>query len=195
MLSQSNITPLTPYILRFYAKCFVFPYDEMIYELQYMFRQIERSVIDEEEIQYVEQILNIINQLQGEDFKDVREDFALIFSNTGQPEALCPMYAEEFLQRFARHYDSELLSDLIEDYGLPVNPDEPVDSVVNILEIMSLLVEDRADSGNDLAELFFDNHLFNWLPDFCHTLFRAGNISFYRELAGGLREYLMWLAD
>ena len=77
-MEQSQITPQTPLFLRFYARCFFYPYEEMGYELQHHFRQIEKGAINEEEVSHLEQILNIVNQYQGEDIKFLRENYGLL---------------------------------------------------------------------------------------------------------------------
>ena len=44
----------------------------MGYELQHLFREIERGEINADEYPHLEQVLNVINHYQGEDIKELR---------------------------------------------------------------------------------------------------------------------------
>jgi len=190
---QDKISPTSQNILRFYAKCFVYPYEEMQYELQHLFRIIERNSENPEELIYIEQILNIVNMYQGMELREMREEYVSLFSGNAQ----CPLLAHDFSSKFSISYDSDLFIDLIIDSDIPVNPDEPTDSISNYLEYLSLLFEDFLDSEGDgsILSRFMRKHIIPWLFPFCEVLFRTSNISFYREAAVGLNDYLSWLID
>ncbi len=193
MLFHENITPLTPLILRFYARCLVFPYDEMNYELQYMFRMAERSEIDSEEAVHVEQMLNVVNQLQGEETKELRDDFVFMFTDTSSGRVLCPIYAGDFLAQFARRYDFSGLEDICYEHGFLSDSDEPMDNIVNLLDVFAFLCEQQVDE--ELLDSVFEEHIQSWIPTFCDSVYKASNINYYREVASGLREYILWLCS
>lgn len=194
-MNTDHISNLTPLIFRFYTKCFIYPYDEMTYELQYLYRTIERDEILADEIIHVDQILNIINQYQGADLKNLRNDYVILFSSNIDREALCPLLASDFLANYAKHYDPDQLSDLLWESGIPVNLDEPVDSIINLLEYSSLLSEDYLGQNASLSDLngFFKSHILLWIPQFCDVLYNAAQLDFYREVASGLKSYILWL--
>ena len=196
-MDRTKITSISSLLCKFYTRCFSYPYDEMNYELHHIFRLLEQNNISEDDYQQIEQVLSIINQYQGEDIKDIRDDYVLIFTGDENRKPLCPMLASEFLQNFGKHYDMFSFSDFIFDSGIPINPGEDVDSIINFLEYFSILLEQT--SQGDLEESFLkeyiDNHIINWIPYFCDVLYKAASMSFYREIAIGLKGFLLWLSE
>jgi len=191
----NQITPLASLILRFYAKCFTFPYEEMNYELQHQYRVIEREAVTEEETNHVDQILTIINYYQGAEIKDLRDDYVNLFTSNQDVKAPCPMIASEFLSMYASHYDPDKISDSIWESGIPINPDEPIDSILNYLEYLSLLCQEYSESEEKYfnVELFLKEHILIWIPQFCEALYKVAQVEFYREVAAGLKNYLFSL--
>lgn len=184
-MQNSSITQL---FLRFYARCFIYPYEEMGYELQHVFRQMEKADINEDDALHLDQILSIINQYQGEEIKDLRENYVILFGRWEGNTPLCPQLAGDFMQLHGKHYDSMVFEDMLLDSDIPVDPEDPLDSIVNYLEYLSVLYEDFADA--EQISKFLDAHIFAWIPLFCDVLYRASQISFYKELASGLKSYL-----
>jgi TorA maturation chaperone TorD len=185
-------TPQTALFLRFYARCFMYPYEEMGYELQHLFRQLERGGFSEDEYSHLDQILNIINSYQGEEIKTLRENYVMLFSQWEGGKSLCPLIATDFCHRFNINYDSASFVDDLLDSGIPVNPEEPLDSIINYLEHFSLLCDltQTALSSDELV-FYINTHLYSWIPFFCDLLYRAGQISFYKELSLGLKSFLL----
>ena len=181
-----------PLFLRFYARCFLFPYEEMGYELQHLFRQLERQVSDEQEASFLEQILTVINQYQGEDIKNLRENFVLFFGHLEGSQPLCSLLASEFMQLRGKRYTSDGFEDLLLDSDIPVDPEAPLDSIVNYLEYLSVLMEEP-ENKTDLDD-FIKSHIMSWIPLFCDVLYQASPVSFYKEVAVGLRNLLAELA-
>ena len=195
-MKNINITTQTPLFLRFYARCFLYPYEEMGYELQHLFRQMERGVFSEDEYGHLDQVLNIINHYQGEDIKILREDYVILFSHFEGNKPLCPLIAVDFMQSFGRRYDSAPFVDELLDSGIPVNPEEPMDSIVNYLEFFSLLCE-YPDQPVGIMELddLVENHIIAWIPLFTDILYKSSNVAFYKEVATGLKNYLLLLSS
>jgi TorA maturation chaperone TorD len=192
---NSKITNVTPLVANFYARCFSFPYDEMNHELQHLFRMMERNDISAENYEQMDQVLRVVNQYQGEDIKDLRNDYVLLFAGNEDHNPFCPLIATEFLSLYGKHYDPDSFSDLIFDSGIPVNPDEPVETITNYLEYLSLLLENSVQNDSELSLLnnFMDEHILNWMPLFCEVLYKSSNVNFYREVAVGLKDFLLWL--
>ena len=195
-MQQSQVTSQTPLFLRFYARCFLYPYDEMGYELQHLFRQLERGEIIEEEIPHLEQVLNIINSYQGEEIKILRENYVSLFTQWEGHLPDCPLLAGVFMQGFGKSHDSGLFIDDLLDSGIPVNPDEEMDSIINHLEYLSVLCEGDLEPVSTLDFLDFQNkHIYSWIPLFCDVLYQASQISFYKKVATGLKNYLLETSD
>ena len=191
-MQKSQITPQTPLFLRFYARCFLYPYEELGYELQHLFRQLERGEIVEEEIPHLEQVLNIINNYQGEGIKVLRDDFVSLFTRWEGHQPNCPQLASDFMQGFGKSYDSGPFVDDLLDSGIPVNQEEEMDSIVNHLEFLSVLCEGDLElfSTSDFSD-FQTKYIYSWIPLFCDVLYQASQISFYKEVATGLKNYLL----
>lgn len=191
-MANDDIKPALSWLLRFYARCFVYPYDEMTYELQYLFRELEQFSAEEILYEPINQVLNIINSFQGEEQSELRQDYVKLFTASDEERALCPLVAGDFLRQYGKHYEAEDLYDLFFDAGLPFDESGEVDTIINILEYNSLLIESGAVLREDE---FFENHVQNWVPMFCDVLYRASNVNFYKEVAGGLKDLLLILSE
>jgi TorA maturation chaperone TorD len=194
-MDESKITSLTPLFLRFYARCFVYPYAEQQYELQHLFRVMENEPVSDEETEHLETILSIINQYQGQEIKILREDFVATFTNTYSEQNFCSLLAGDFTSRHNIQYDPESLLDLYLENGLTVEADESFDSIINYLEYLSMSYEQFLAGEIDLVNLdeFVSGHILNWIPLFCLQVQQQSNLEFYKEAATGLRFLLLWL--
>ena len=185
-----------PIFLRFFARCFLYPYDELGYELQYMFRQLEREEIAEEDIPHLEQVLNIINHYQGEELKLLRENYVLLFTQWEDQPPQCPLLASAFIKGLGRSYNPDSFTENLLSSGIPVDSEEELDSIINYLEYLSLLYEEDLESlSNDDIKDFQHNHINSWIPYFCDVLYQASQLSFYKEVANGLKSYLLYLNE
>jgi TorA maturation chaperone TorD len=164
----------------------------MGYELQYLFRQIERGEIREEDHPYLEQVLNVINHYQGEELQELRDNFVALFSQWESGQTVCPLLASSFTNNFNIQYNAENFIDLLFDSDIPTDPADSMDSIVYYLEYFSVLCDEYYEgSKDDRVTDFYNHHLIIWIPQFCDLLFRTSNISFYKEIAIGLNEYLL----
>ena len=104
------------------------------------------------------------------------------------------MIASDFCMLASKKYDSFEAEDLIYESTLPINTDDPVDSVVNYLQYLSYACDEylTGDLKPDTLRSFFKNHISYWIPLFCDLLYRSANLSFYKEVAVGLRETLLF---
>ena len=195
-MQQTQITQQTPLFLRFYARSFLYPYEEMGYELQHHFRQLERGEITEEEVPHLEHVLNIINHYQGEEIKILRENYVSLFTRWEGHQPECPLLASDFMEGFGKSYDPGPFIDNLLDSGIPVNPEESMDSIANYLEYLSVLCEGDQESISTLDFSDFQKkHIYSWIPLFCDVLYRASQISFYKEVATGLKNYLLQIEE
>jgi len=190
MIHNRKITPL---LLRFYSRCFLFPYEEMTYELQHIFRQIETFIDDEGDLLIEQEVLAVLNSFQGEDIQNLRSDYVLLFSKSYRSESLCPLFAGEFTSQLGIPYDPDIFVDLLLDSELIPGEEEAMDSIVNYLEYYAFL-HDAAEFESPYqinAELFLEKHLQIWIPQFCDLLYKSANVTFYRELAATLKRYIL----
>ena len=195
-MQKWQYTPQSPIFFRFYARCFLYPYEEMGYELQHLFRELERGAITEEEYPHLEQVLNIINHYQGEEIKLVRENFVSLFTQWEGHQPDCPLLASEFLKGLGKSYNPDPFTEDLLDSGIPVDEGGELDTIVNYLEYLSLLSEgDLVSLSTDNLNEFLNTHFYSWIPIFCEVLYQVSQISFYKELATGLKDYLLDLAD
>jgi TorA maturation chaperone TorD len=58
-----------------------------------------------------------------------------------------------------------------------------------------LLSEDYLGQNAISSDLrgFFKSHILVWIPQFCDVLYTAAQLDFYREVASGLKSYILWL--
>jgi TorA maturation chaperone TorD len=185
------------HIINFYTRCFNFPYEELTYELQHLFRVLESEIEDEEAYLYVEQVLNCVNQYQGEEQQALRDEYNLLFMEIGGQQPLCPIVASTFLARYTRHYDADNFNDLLQESSLFIAWDEMGDTLTNQLEYLSILCDHYRSGEIDYKAFaaFLDEHILIWIPAFCDVLFKAANVTFYREIAEGLKYYIEDLAS
>jgi len=193
-MDMNKKTPFSFNLLLFYAKCFTYPYEEMVYELHHLYRVLEQRISNDEEYTFSNQILDIINGFQGIDFKELREEYVQLFSNFGEQKSLCPLIASDFLLRNAKHIEVDSLFDMFADAGLPFDESEPPDSIINILEYLSIIINPDDSFSEAEIDLFYQDYIKSWIPDFCDTLNKAAGIGFYRDVASNLKDYLLWLS-
>ena len=193
-MDMTKISPYSINLLHFYVKCFAYPYEEMIYELHHLYRILEQNVTNDEEFTFTNQILDLINSLQGIEFKELREEYVQLFTIYGEQEPLCPLVASDFLQRHARHLDADSLMDLLFDSGVPFDESEPPDSLINILEYFSVIIDLNDSFSEAEIDLFYQDYIVSWIPAFCDTLNKASGIGFYRDVASNLKDYILWLS-
>jgi TorA maturation chaperone TorD len=194
-MNADTITPFTPVLLRFYARCFSFPYAEQQYELHHLFRTMEKESVSLDDNEHLEMVLNIINHYQGQEIKILREDYISTFTNTYSAHDYCPLIATDFVALVKISYDAEPLQDEFAENGIAPDADEPYDSIINYLEYFSLLCEQylAADIEIDIVREFLIKHVLNWIPVFCRRVEKLSTTGFYRDTAAGLRHFLLWL--
>jgi TorA maturation chaperone TorD len=190
----SKKTLFSTNILHFFVKCFAFPYEEMFYELHHIYRILEQNVTSDEEYTITNQILEIINEFQGIEFKDLREEYIQLFTNFEGQEPLCPLIASDFLQRHAKHIDTDALFDAFYESGVPFDESEPPDSLINILEYFSIIINPEDSFSEEEIDEYFQDYMMSWIPAFCDTLNKASGFSFYKDIATNLKDYLFWLS-
>jgi len=192
-MKTENVKSGTAIILHYYAQAFAFPYEEMNYELQHLYRSLEREIHDEDDALFTDQILSSLNLFQGEEIIDLRGEYVALFTSQTSSNPRCPLIASDFCRLTLQKYDSLDAEELIYESGIPVNTDEPVDSIINYLQYLSFACEEflMESITPDVLSSFYDNHIVNWIPQFCDILYRAAGLSFYKEIAIGLKDFVL----
>lgn len=192
-MNIENITPASAIILHFYAQCFAFPYEEMNYELQHIYRRLEGEELTDEEYLFVDQILTVLNLYQGEEVQDLRNEYVSLFTSQLGPHPRCPIIASDFMRLTMQNYDSSEAEDSILDSAIPVNPDEPIDSVINYLQYFSFIITEYVYDSSLVSELalFYKDHILSWIPQLCDVLYRNSGLSFYKEFSVSLKDYIL----
>ena len=165
------------HIFRFYSKCLSAPYDEMSLELQYLFRQMEKTYVNELDEQLAAHCLDILNYLQGEEISSLQAEFARMFAHVEGEEPLLSIH-------FSGYGNSGSSFDIMDEIyeSLPeIAYDETPDSIINFLDYFSYL----AESGEILDSLQTFSEI---ITPFSTQLFDAANNNFYKEVAKGLIE-------
>jgi TorA maturation chaperone TorD len=192
-MNSYNVTSFTPLLFRFYTACLAYPYDEMVYELQHLYRELERlDLSSDEDWESAEIVLNIVNSFQGEELTDVRDEYVRLFGNLDGEHALCPLVASDFLAQLGRSIDIFDLEDLFWEAGMTVDSGDPADALPILLEYLALLTDSiLAENGDEQEfEFFMNSYISTWVPHFCDRLNRASGLSFYKEAANGLRQFI-----
>jgi TorA maturation chaperone TorD len=73
---------------------------------------------------------------------------------------------------------------------IPFDKEPEVDTIQNILEYFSLLIEEEDESGMDD---FFNEIIEPVIPAFCSHLYQGTVLNFYKELAKGLNALVQQL--
>ena len=190
-MTEQIIRPAIPLFLRFYARCFAFPYEEMGYELQHMFRQIEREELTDDDYPHLEQVLNIVNNFQGEELKSIRDNYLYLFGRVEGERPVCSCFSEEFTRVVGIRYDADPFINILLESALPIDREEPLDSIIYYLEYLSIRHDTDTESDFPAINRFMDQHILSWIPAFCDRLLQSSQISLYKEVAVGLSELLV----
>ena len=156
-----------------------------------MYRQLERENLTDEDYPYLEQVLNVVNNYQGEELKSLRDTYLYLFGRVEGEQPACPCFAGEFSRILNLRYNADLFIDRLMDSDLLFDTEEPLDSIIYYLEYLSLLYESLTETDMNSFKKFNNQHIFSWIPAFCDRLLRTSQISFYKEVALGLGEFLL----
>lgn len=172
------------YIFRFYSKSLTFPYNELGWELQHLFRQMEVLYQNDLEEQLAGHALEVLNYFQGEEMITLQGEFSRMFSHVEGEE---PLIAIHFTS-YGNPGDADMILDHLFESTFDVSYDEAPESIINLLDYYSYLAE-TDDILEKLAEFV------SVIKDFSQKLYDGSNINFYKELAKGLNEIAGVLAD
>jgi nitrate reductase assembly molybdenum cofactor insertion protein NarJ len=165
------------HLFRFYSKCMAAPYNELAFELQHIFRQMEVSSQNELDEQLAAHCLEVLNYFQGEEVSSLQAEYSRMFSHPEDKEPLISICFTDY----GNPEEAQKIMDDIYDTMLEVSYDESPDSLINFLDYFSYLSE----TGEVVDAL--GQFVMIMLP-FSQQFYKAANINFYKELAKGLNE-------
>ena len=172
------------HIFRFYSKSLTFPYTELGFELQHLFRQMEILCRNELEEQLASHALEILNYFQGEDMSSLQAEYSRMFSHVEGDEPLLAIHFTEY----GDAGDADHILDHLFDSSFDLSYDEAPNSIINLLDYYCYL----ADGDEIVGHL---KEFSSILEDFSKKLYDVSNINFYKELAKGLNELAIIFSD
>jgi nitrate reductase assembly molybdenum cofactor insertion protein NarJ len=173
---------------RFYSRALSFPYDELIHELHYIFREAEKCIESDLDNTIAAKILDVINFYQGEEMSALHAEYARMFSYVREAEPLVPIRLLDINPGIDQFRLMEEINASTNLYGA----DDAPDALPNILELFSTIIE--LDDDHTIED-FFESFLKNSIPSFCEQIFQSTNINYYKELAKGLNEMIYLLRE
>jgi len=165
------------HLFRFYSKSIAAPYNELGFELQHIFRQMEVNSQSDVDEQLAAHCLDILNYFQGEDLSVLQAEFSRMFSHV---EGEAPLLSIRFTD-YGDFEENQRIMDNMYDSLLEISFDESPDSIINFLDYFSYL----AEVGEVSAALPEFSMV---IAPFSEKFYKASNINFYKEVAKGLNE-------
>ncbi len=172
------------HLFRFYARCLMFPYDEMGQELQHIFREMEKHGGDDIEVQLAGRTLEVINFYQGEDMSALQAEYGRLFSIR---ETTPPMLDINFTA-YADTCRAEAFLDRIYESDLQVSFDEAPESILNFIGYFAYDADSLVEE--EPRKLFVEV-----LAGFSRELSDKTMLNYYKEVSRGLNELTIVLAD
>ena len=179
----------TPHLVslaaRFYSRALRYPYDELTHELQHLFREMEKNIGTEIDNTVASKVLDVINFYQGEEMSALQAEFTRLFTPVEGQDPLVSQY----LSDFSVSMDSGELADRLFESALLLDFDEAPDSVCNVLDYFSALLDEAPGDAEEVYEAFLKKSV----PAFNEKVFKGTTLNFYKELAKGLNELIILL--
>ncbi len=170
---------------RFYSRALRYPYDELTHEFQHLFREMEKYISTHIDNTITTRVLDVLNFYQGEEMRDLQAEFTRLFTPVENQEPLVSRY----LSDFSVSMDSNDLQDRLYESALMLDVEEAPDSVCNVLDYFSALVEEAPEEAEEVYEAFLKKSI----PAFNENMFNGTTLNFYKELAKGLNELIILL--
>jgi len=167
--------------MRFYSRALMYPYEEMTYELQNLYRDMEKCITSDADNTLAAKALDVINFYQGEDMITLQSEFVRLFT----PREDQPPFISLNIQDLDPQAPlDELLAELEEDPLFSEVEDEP-ELVPYIMDHFSSMLEYDED---ERIETFYGTHLKVALKKLARDIFDGTTLNFYKEFGKGLDE-------
>ena len=172
--------------MRFYARALMYPYDELTYEFQSLYRDLEKCISSDADNTIAVKILDVINFYQGEDMIGLQSEFVRLFTPRDDQAPFVSLNIQDLNPQVPLE---ELLDELEEDPLFKEVEDEP-ELAPYIMEHFSSMLEFEED---ERIEAFYSSYLKEGLNILAESVFNATTLNFYKEFGKGLSEMVQLL--
>ncbi len=133
-----------------------------------------------------------LTEIKLEDPSSMNQEYTRLF-RFGK-EVPCPPYESVYRTEdriLMSHYAIDV-EDRMRSFGVEVSENfkEPPEHISVELEFLKYLYMIGEREALEEAESFLENHLIQWVPQFCDCVIKNSRISFYREVCSLLKEFL-----
>jgi len=171
----------------FYSRAFTFPFDELVHQFHYLFREIEKQIDTYIDNTAAAKVLDVINFYQGEEMSALQAEFARMFTPVEDEPPFISLQLEEYLS--PEKYEN-MLDDLREqEFGM--EHETETDSISNVLDYFSYLLTDDISRAKE----FWEEYLATSLPLINKAVYDGTTLNFYKEASKGLNELVFLLQD
>ena len=167
--------------IRFYARALMYPYDELTYEFQSLYREMEKHISSDADNTLAAKVLDVINFYQGEDMITLQSEYVRLFTPREDEPPFIPMQIQDLVPGL----DTFSLINELEDSALFAEIEDEPELVLNIMEYFSSLLEYETD---EKVESFYEIYLKSSLPKLGEQVYNGTMLNFYKEYAKGLNE-------
>ena len=172
--------------MRFYARALMYPYDELTYEFQSLYREMEKYISSDADNTLAAKVLDVINFYQGEEMLTMQSEYVRLFT----PREEEPPFISLGIQDLAPGIDISNLMTELEDSALFAEIEDEPELILNVLEHFSSLLEYETD---EKVESFYELFLKPSLPKLAELVYNGTTLNFYKEYAKGLSEMVQLL--
>lgn len=183
-MEEMEHTSFFPLLFRFYSHSLVFPYEELRMELEHLFRRLELQCENPMHEHFANRALALLNSLLEADMGDLQGDFGRMFGlrENGDPPVTI---------NFTEYSNAPEVDDLLDkmyESDLALNFDEAPESITNLLDYFSLIVE--SEDGIKYMPLFT-----SVMSGFAKKLIAETSQPFYESVGKALLELNQIIAD
>lgn len=183
-MEYSENTSFFPLLFRFYSHALVFPYDELRLELEHIFRELELQCENNMHEHFANRALDVLNNFVETDINGLQGEFGRMF---GLHDNIAPPVGINFTDYSASPEVDDLLDKMYES-ELALNFDEAPESITNLLDYFSLIV----DSGEALSLMPLFTSI---LQGFGKRLIDKTSLQYYDSIGKALLELNQIIAD
>lgn len=166
-----------PLLFRFYSHCLVFPFNELGLEMENLFRQIELQCENTMQEHLANRALDVLNSFLAAETGNLQGEYSRMFAVIENNDPLVAI-------NFTEYSDSPSLDKLLDnmyDSDLALSYDEAPESITNLLDYFSLIVE--SELAVELMPVFI-----GILDAFGKQLLKQTTLQYYASLGNALLE-------
>ena len=173
-------------IYKILSQLFFYPEDdffEKLSEIGDFIKRILEEVYNSEGL--LEEFIEAIEELRTLPPQELQAEHTRLFINS-YPTLPTPPYESAYREMLLMGDYAEEVGKYYSLYNLEVPEDLP-DHISYELDFMRFLLE---EGDTELAREFFEEHIFQWVPDFVSDLRNESRLKFYKFVANFLDDFL-----